>query len=155
MKKRLGIILVVAASTLLMPSCKKKSDDPQPEESTETPVTPPATIGTFTAKVNGTAKTFGLNFYITNSGITGISASDAASGTGISLGLFGSTVGSYDIDGTLTQATYVVGSTQSSATSGKITITKVENNKMSGTFNFEVAGGVKVTEGVFTDVPKK
>jgi hypothetical protein len=152
--KRSGIILLVVVSTLLIPSCKKKSEDPQPEETTETPVTP-VTSGTFTAKINGSAKTFGTNFYAVSGGVGTVITGTETGGTSITLGFFSTTTGTYDVDGTLTQAYYYVGSTQHTATSGKIIITKVDNNTISGTFYFEEAGGVKLAEGVFTDVPKK
>jgi hypothetical protein len=151
--KRLGIILLVSVvSTLLMPSCKKKSEDPQPDETTETPV---IATGSFTAKINGTAKAFGTNFYAVSGGVGTAITGTETGGTGITLAFFATTTGTYDVDGTLTQAYYNVGSTQHTASSGKIIITKVDNNKISGTFYFDETGGVKVTEGVFTDVPKK
>lgn len=151
--KRLGMVLLLAASVVFAPSCKKKSEDPQPEE--ETPVTPVVTSGTFTAKVDGVAKSYAVNYYLENSGMVAISGMDATGSTGISLSLFTSKVGSYDVDGMLTQANYLVGGTAHSGTSGKIVITNYENNKISGTFSFVKTGGVSVTEGVFKDVPKK
>lgn len=144
--KRLGIILLVTMSTSLISSCKKKSEDPQPEGTTS---------GKFTANINGTAKTFGTNFYIISGGVgTTITVSEK-DGTSITLAFFSTTAGTYDVDGTMTQAYYYVGSTQHTATTGKIIITKVDNDKISGTFYFEEAKGVVVTEGTFTDVPKK
>jgi hypothetical protein len=153
--ERLGVILLIATvvSTLLIPSCKKKSEDPQPEE-TETSATPLAN-GMFTAKINGVVKTFGINSYMISGGVGIVISGLETGGTGITLGFFSTTPGTYDVDGTMAQADFYAGSTQHTATNGKIIITKVDNNKMSGTFCFEETGGVKVTDGVFTDVPKK
>jgi len=125
---RLGMVLLLAASTLVMPACKKKSEDPQPEE--ETPVTPVVTYGSFSAKVDGTSKSYPVNYYITNSGMSVISGTETG-GTSISLSLFSTAVGSQDIDGIFTSASYIVGTTSKSAASGKIAITKIGNNKIS------------------------
>lgn len=112
------------------------------------------TYGSFSAKVDGTSKSYPVNYYITNSGMSVISGTETG-GTSISLSLFSTAVGSQDIDGIFTSASYIVGTTSKSAASGKIAITKIGNNKISGTFEFVVTGGVTVTAGTFTDVPLK
>jgi hypothetical protein len=150
--KRLGVILLIALSTSFMHSCKKKHEDPQPEETT-IPVDP-AKSGILTAKINGTTKSFGTNFYMVSGGVGTVITGSGKGGTSITLGFFSTTTGTYEVDGTMTQAYYYVGSTQHTAVSGEIIITKVENDKMSGTFYFKEPGGVEVTEGTFTDVPK-
>jgi hypothetical protein len=150
--KRLGVILLIALGTSFMHSCKKKHEDPQPEETT-TPVDP-AKSGILTAKINGTTKSFGTNFYMVSGGVGTVITGTGKGGTSITLGFFSTTTGTYEVDGTMTQAYYYVGSTQHTAVNGEIIITKVENNKMSGTFSFKETGGVNVTEGTFTDIPK-
>jgi hypothetical protein len=151
---RRGIILLITVSTLLIPSCKKKNENPHPEETSEAPVKP-VSSGTFLAKINGAPKKFGANYYMVSDGVgTTITVSETG-GTGITLAFFSTTTGTYDVDGILTQAYYYVGSTQHTAVSGKIIITKAEDNKLSGRFYFAETGGVRVTEGIFTDVPQK
>jgi hypothetical protein len=151
--QRLGTILLVTLSTLLTPSCKKKNEELHPEETAGIPVKS-AISGTFTAKINGAVKTFGANFYMVSGGVGTVITGSETGGTSITLGFFSTTAGTYDVDGTLTQAYYYVGSTQHVATSGKIIITEVENDKISGAFYFKEMGGVSITEGIFTDVPK-
>jgi hypothetical protein len=145
--KRLGSILLMALSTLFIYSCKKKNEAPHPEGVV-------TAKGTFRAKVNGVTKSFGTNCFIVSGGVGTTITGSAAGGISITLAFFSTTLGTYDVDGTLTQAYYYVGSTQHTASNGKIIITKVEDNKISGTFYFEEAAGVKVTEGTFTDVLK-
>lgn len=149
--RRLGMVLLLAASIALTPSCKKKSEDPQPEE--ETPVTPG--VGSFTAKVNGTATNFVTNFYTESSGMGGVTGTDATGKISITLAIYNIKKGTFKIDGGFYQGLYFQDGVQHQAASGSITISKYENNTISGTFNFEETGGVKVTEGVFTDVVKK
>lgn len=152
-RNQLGTILLVAIGTLLTTSCKKKNEELHPEEVAEIP-TKSTTSGMFTAKINGSLKTFGTNFYMVSGGVGTVITGSGRGGTSITLGFFSTTTGTYDVDGTLTQAYYSVGPTQHTATSGKIIITSVENDKISGTFWFDETGGVKVAEGIFTDVPK-
>lgn len=73
-------------------------------------------------------------------------------GTTISLTLFGTTTGTYAINGTTVNASYYNTAKTESAASGQIVISKIENGRISGTFNFVITGGVKATEGTFTDV---
>lgn len=150
---RLGIVTVLAASMFIMPACKKKSEDPEPEE--EVPVTPVVTYGSFSAKIDGSSKSYPINNYIVNGG-TAISATETG-GTSIGLVFLGTSTGTYEYDPTFptTIMTYSSGSSSSQATSGKIVITKYADKKISGTFEFSVKGGVTVTEGSFTDVPLK
>lgn len=151
--KRLGVILLIALGTSFMHSCKKKHEDPQPDETREIPINP-AKSGTLTAKINGITKAFRTNFYLVSGGVGTVITGSEKDGTSITLGFFSTTTGTYEVDGTMTQAYYYVGSTQHTAVNGEIVITKVENDKMSGTFYFKETGGVSVTEGTFTDVPK-
>lgn len=61
----------------------------------------------------------------------------------------------YTLDDTLTthQASYYDGTNQHTSSSGTVTITSINSNKVSGTFIFRNVGtGVIVTNGVFTAV---
>lgn len=145
--KRLGIMLLLAVAVCMTPACKKKSEDPQPEE--ETPITTP---GSFTAKVDGVAKSYPVNYYYMTSGILVInSAETTGASAGIALMIFSGKVGTFTMNGSTITAYYTNGA-KDDAQSGQIVISKLENNKVSGTFNFVTKAGVKVTEGVFTDI---
>jgi len=150
--KKAGIILTLAISTLLIPSCKKKSGDPAPEEV--------LTVPSFTAKINGVEQTFSLSKYTINGAAIQIVGVDLQ-GNNINLGTSDSTykfLGAYTITTfgpAIAMYTVINPMTQHVAKTGKLTITKLENDKISGTFYFEEENGVKVTEGVFNDAQKQ
>jgi hypothetical protein len=144
---RVGIVLVLAASMFIMPACKKKSEDPQPEEEIVTPVTTPS----FTAKVDGTAVTYPVNAYTQNGGHTIIIGTSPV-GTSITLNANAIVAGTYTINSTTISASYYNTSKTTYAVSGQIVISKIENSKISGTFNFVTDAGAKITEGVFANV---
>lgn len=145
--KRLGIMLVLAVVVCMTPACKKKSEDPQPEEETT-----PATAGSFTAKVDGVAKSYPVNYYYLNSGILVVNAAETTGASaGIALMIFQGKVGTFTINGSTIMGYYTNGAKDDSK-SGQIVISKLENNKVSGTFNFVTQAGVKVTDGAFTEI---
>jgi hypothetical protein len=150
--KKLGMLMLFAVAILAIPACKKKSEDPKPAE--ETPV---VEQGTAQAKVDGKLKSWPATFYTENQAVVFISALDADGVEGMNVIIDDVFPGDYDVNGTSVMAFYISGGSKQIATKGKITVTKSEGNKLSGTFYFEkeVNGGIKITEGVFTDVRKK
>ena len=150
MKKQLfTVMLIIAAGAITMPSCKKSSSS----TTTTTPTT--TTTAVFKATVNGTVETWGTYYYQLLSGGTYISA---FTGTQQKVQLVvtnAQVAGTYTI-GTLVMANYWDASnTMHSATTGTITISSIANNTITGTFAFVESGGVTVTNGVFTSIPKQ
>lgn len=106
----------------------------------------------FSAKIDGTVVNFPVTGYTQTGGRTVIYGT-SSTGKSITLNLNAGTAATYTIGGATVYATYYNTATTAMATSGQIVISKAENNKVSGTFNFVITGGATVTEGVFTAIP--
>ena len=109
------------------------------------------------AKIDGSDWCGSANFTVTNLGPAGVISSIGAGNTNmeaIGLQFMSDQTGTYDLAGKL--ASFTENGNAFQSTSGTLTISKFEGNKISGTFNFEAEDlngiTVSVTDGKFSDL---
>ncbi|HFA50972.1 MAG TPA: hypothetical protein ENJ95_18330 [Bacteroidetes bacterium] len=112
------------------------------------------------AKIDGADWCGSANFNVLDLGIAGTITSIGAGNTdmeAVSLQFMDKTTGTYDLAGKL--ASYTENGTAYQSTSGTLTISKFEGDKISGTFSFEAAdlngNTVSVTGGKFDNLKKQ
>lgn len=143
------LLLLIAGSTLLIPSCKKSA------QATPAPTPLPATTVVFSATVDGTAKTFPSSYYQAVSGGIYVQGGGTTAPYIQLATQLAQATGTYTIGMGVTATYKDASNTGHIADSGTITISSLANNKISGTFSFVENGGVTITNGVFTDIPKQ
>ena len=152
---------VIILGALIVTSCKKKTQDPEPDP------TPAATTGGtttgnispspgFTFTPNGGSATVADSAFYYQQYNT-IHAYKSGNANHFEINLSGLTVTSYSIGtGTGNALTYVMGATYLTASTGSLNITAAANNKLSGNFNTILSGGsISAVAGQFVDIPKR
>lgn len=155
--KESALLLLIAGSTLLIPSCKKAEETPAPATSTSTPV---STAYKFSYKVDGALSNptnYVAQYYNTTSmkgiyiNLSGVTVSP------ISLRIQNNNVaGTYPLSSSVIAVYNPTVSDNFFGTTGNIVITSVGNGKVSGTFSFiSDHNGIThtITEGVFENIP--
>ena len=109
------------------------------------------------AKVDGTDWCGSANFTVTDLGPAGVVTSVGAGNANmeaIGLQFFDNKTGTFDLSNSV--ANWTVDGKAHLSTSGTLTVSKFENDKISGTFNFEAQATdgttVSVTDGEFNDL---
>lgn len=147
-KIRLVVYIAIIGSSLLITSCKKQDDNSVMPVETVPPAAP-----SFKANVDGKDFT-GTSFYyrIDSSLITIGASSDNYSSIYLTL-KSASSKGYYEIDNYLNIASYSTIPSVIYGTSGNVTISKMENNLISGDFNFSTTS--THVAGSFVNLPLK
>ena len=148
------IITIIVCAVCLI-SCTKEGT------TTVTPVTPPTpnpgnpVAGSFTWKENGVAYTADSAWFYTTTRIV-VHSGAGANKRGISISFPSTTTGVFPLPPSF--LCYSIGGAACvSATAGTLTITNYDNtnNLLSGTFTNVTAGSYTLTDGVFTNLPKR
>ena len=142
---------LIIASLLVFSNCAKE-DEPQPED----PENPVITAGQFTWKPGSAASVTADSAYY-YSQFTTIYAFKNGYANMIEVNLSSLTAASYSLSSATGNAlTFITASTTHTASSGSFNITAAANNKLSGNFSANLAGGsVTSITGSFTDIPKR